>query len=221
MIYITSEQMKKVDELAPTKCALSSIQMMENAGRNIARFVSNLKPNKVIILCGKGNNGGDGLAAARHLMIYGINVEIILASQYLNEISSSQLKTLELMNIKKADKIEAKEVDIIIDALLGYNIKGNPKGKYVDLIKEANSLKNKGVKIVSVDIPSGIDPDNKTSYTPFIDADYTITLGLPKICLKHLKNVYLANIGIPNTLYKELGLKIENYFSEDDIIKIS
>jgi len=219
MQYLTSKQMAKVDELAVSKYNISVLQMMENAGRSLARFIAVLKPKKVVILYGKGNNGGDGLCAARHLLIIGIKASIVGVGNELNPNTKNQLKTLNQIGIKPSGEIE--DCDIIIDSLLGYNIKGNPRGKYADLINEANKMKEKGTKIVSFDIPSGMNPDNGEKYNPCIEADYTVTLALPKTGLKKLKNVYLANIGIPNELYKnDLGIEIDNYFKDSDIIKI-
>ena len=75
-------------------------------------------------------------------------------------------------------------------------------------------------KIISLDIPSGLNPDTGKEQKPTIKADYTLTLALPKKGLKNSKKVYLANIGIPNKLYKKLSLKVPNYFSKKDIIKV-
>ncbi len=218
MKYITSNQMTKVDDLAVNKYGIKIEQMMENAGRNLANFVSKLNPKSVLIMFGKGNNGGGGLVAARHLLIKGINVKIISPSKNLNKIVENQLKIIKKLNVKEVKKINNEE--IIIDALLGYNIKGNPKTKFAELIKKANKAKEKGSKIISLDIPSGINPDNGEKYSPYIQADYTLTLALPKIGLKKIKKVFLVNIGIPNKIYLDIGIKIKNYFKNKDIIKI-
>ncbi len=220
MIYLTKEQIAKVDELA-VNYGLSVLQMMENAGRNFARFTASLKPNKVIVLYGSGNNGGDGLVAARHLLIYGFDVEIIAASDRFNDNVKNQLNILRKMNVKEGTEIKAEKGDVIIDALLGYNINRNPGGKYAELIEQANRSREKKVKIISFDLPSGFDPDNKADYEPAIAADYTLTLAMPKIVLKDMKNVYLVNIGIPNELYNEMGITIENYFSDDDVAALT
>lgn len=214
MQYLTSRQMAKVDSLAIEKYNVIIHQMMENAGSNIARFVSKLKPKHVTVLYGKGNNGADGLAAARHLSIYGIKVSIVPAEKDGNFYVKHQLKTLNKININPTNKING---DLILDGLLGYNIKGNPRANYAILINKANNSK---AKIVSIDIPSGMNPDNGKKNKPCINADYTLTLALPKTGLKKLKNLYLINLGIPNQLYKELGIKIKNYFTYEDIVRI-
>ena len=225
MIYINSKQMAEVDRLAVKKYNLQVKQMMENAGRNVARFVKDfLKPKKVAIIYGKGNNGGDGLVAARHLAIYGIDVEIIPASfNIINEEVKQQLSILEKMGIKPKEGF-SDDVNVIIDCLLGYNIKGNPKERFADLINKANQMKEKYTSIIAMDIPSGLDPNTGEFYNPYINADYTLTLALPKIGLKKSQKagkLYLVNIGIPNELYNELGIMIKNYFKDSDVVEVN
>jgi len=214
--------MAKVDKLAMTKYNIKVEQMMENAGRNLARFISNnLKPKKIIVFFGKGNNGGGGLVGARHLAIYGFNVQIISASKKVNENVRHQLKILRSMGIKPQKSFKAKKGDVIIDALLGYNIKGSPRLRYRNLINAINFMKKQGLKVVSLDIPSGIDPNKGIIHEAYVKADYTLTLALPKKGLKELKNVYLVNIGIPNKVYSHLNIEIKNYFEKSDVVKIS
>jgi len=222
MKYVNSKQMREIDRVSMKKFGVSIFQMMENAGRNLARFVSSkLNPKNVVILYGKGNNGGGGLVAARHLAIHGVNVSIVGASRKNNKSVEHQLGILGEMNIKPKNYVG--KADVIIDALLGYSIKGNPLGKYAELIERANIMKRKGTKIVSLDLPSGLDPDSGKCYDPCINADYTITLALPKIGLKKSKvagKVYLANIGIPLEVYRTLKINVTKYFKDKDIISV-
>lgn len=225
--YLTSEQMSKVDELAVSKYSLTIPQMMENAGKNVARWIADeLKPKKVIVLFGKGNNGGDGLCCARHLKIYGIDVEIVSAfSEGANENVMHQLKILKEMGIIPVKDFKTKDDDVVVDALLGYNIKGNPEGMFAELIKASNFMRKSGMKVVSYDLPSGLDPDTGEAREPCVESDYTMTLALPKEGLKKagekLGKLFLVNIGIPNELYeKELGLKIDKYFKEGDVVEV-
>jgi len=223
MEYVTLEQMALVDKLAVGKYNLQIKQMMENAGRNVARWIKNeLNPKKVIILFGKGNNGGDGLCCARHLKIYGIEVEIVKA--FLgkgNKEVENQLEILKEMEVYPVKDFKAKKDDVVIDSLLGYNINGNPRDKFSDLIKAINFMGKQGIKVISYDIPSGENP-NGGKFEPFVNADYIMTLALPKTGLKGRNNLYLVNIGIPNELYaKELEINVENYFKDEDVVKIN
>ena len=217
MKYLTRKEMKRVDDVAMKDFGIKIESMMENAGRNLARFVSKLKPKSVVILYGKGNNGGGGLVAARHLAIQGVKVSIVGASKSVNKNVKYHLGILNKMGIKEAR--DFKKADVIIDALIGYNLSGNPRGRFAELIEKANKSK---AKIVSLDIPSGIDSTSGKKYEPYVKANYTLTLALPKVGLKKakLKNVYLANVGIPNEVYKKIGIKARKYFKKEDIVKI-
>jgi NAD(P)H-hydrate epimerase len=227
-VYLTAEQMTLVDKVAVEKYHLEIKQMMENAGRNVARWiVDNLSPKKVVCLYGKGNNGGDALCCARFLRIYGVkDVNIVPAFEGSgNSEVEHQLNILKESGLVPDVEIgRLAEGDVIVDGLLGYNITGNPKGRFADLISESNKLRGrKGVKVVSYDIPSGMNPDNGSKYLFTIGADYTITLALPKMGLKNADcgKLFLANIGIPNELYKkELGMNISNYFKYGDVVEV-
>ena len=217
MKYITSKEMKRVDDIAMKQFGIKIEQMMELAGKNLAKFVSRLKPKSVVVLYGKGNNGGGGLVAARHLVIKGVKVSIMGVSKSVNKNVKNQLAILRKMRINPSSKF--KRVDVIIDALIGYNLRGAPRKNFAKLIEKANKSK---AKIVSLDIPSGIDSTTGKRYEPHIEADYTLTLALPKIGLKkaNIKNVYLANIGIPLEVYRRMGIKMRKVFKEEDIIKL-
>jgi NAD(P)H-hydrate epimerase len=225
MKFISSKQMAEVDRVAMSVFDLKIEQMMENAGRSLARFVSPLisKNNKAIILFGKGNNGGDGLVTARHLAIHGKNVQIVSASLDPNPQVKHELSILKKMNITPSKFPQVKSGDFIIDSLLGYNIKGNPRPPFAKLINQANLARKKGAKIISFDLPSGLDPDTGFSNKPTIQADYTLTLALPKTGLKNNPQVgklYLVNLGIPNQVYHKLKIPIKNYFEKGDVVKI-
>jgi len=221
MRYLTRGGMAAVDRIAMKDFGIKVGMMMELAGMNLARFVSKLKPNKVTILYGKGNNGAGGLVAARHLAIQGVKISIVPASKEGNENIKYHLKILRKMGIKPSK--ELGKSDVIIDALIGYNLKGNPKGNFAKLIEKANNARKRGTKIVAFDLPSGLDASLGEYHNPSIMANYTLTLGLPKVGLRNAKvrNVFLANIGIPKEVYKKVGVKVENYFKQGDIVRIA
>lgn len=219
--YITSSQMTDVDKFA-VKQGLPILEMMERAGKNLALFVKKLKPSLVWVLYGKGNNGGGGLVAARYLKELGIDVAIISATKEMNKNVKYQLNLLQKFKIRKDEfEFNPGKKDIIIDALLGYNIQGDPRGKYAHIINKANKFGGKGIKIISLDLPSGLNPDTGESYNPVICPNYIFTLALPKIGLKRFKNVYLVNIGILKKVYSDLGIKVGNYFKDGDIVKVN
>ena len=233
---VTREQMNKVDKYAVEFFGIEILQLMENAGRNIAEFsrqqLESVEDKKIVILCGKGNNGGDGLVAARFLHNWGADVTCIMADgkEKLNELAKAHYETLENMSVDLLSAVDntriekiINEADVVIDCLLGYNISGNPKETYALLIKMVNASKK---NILSVDIPSGLDADSGNVYNPCIKAKWTLTLGLPKIGMlqKHAKEyvgeLWLADIGIPKEVYTKLEMNIPNIFKNKEIVKV-
>jgi len=207
--HFSSDEVEKIDKGAIREVPEKTL--MENAGKKLANFVEKFNPKKVIVIYGKGNNGGDGLVAAKYLIKKNINVIIIPASENVNENVKFQLNKLEQANSEKLIKIgnfnEIKEKlnrqDIIIDSLLGYNQNGNPRGRYAKLIKKANKIKEKcNLKIISLDVPTGLDPDSGAKKEPCINFDYVLTLGVAKKGLRNMKNIYLADIGFLNEVYE-------------------
>lgn len=218
---VSKEQMSNVDKYAVEFFGVEILQLMENAGRHIAVFtrdrLSGIEHKRIVILCGKGNNGGDGLSAARFLHNWGAEVTCIIAENKdnLSKLTHDHLGTLSSMSINivwpidnlKFEKVIA-ESDLIIDCLLGYNIKGNPAGTYANLINLANQSEK---KIISVDIPSGLDPDSGEAADPCIKAKWTLTLALPKIGFQkaqdYVGELWLCDIGIPREVYTKLNIE--------------
>lgn len=216
--------MKEVDTLAAEKYKIDPLQMIENVATNTARFIRELRPKKALILIGKGNNAADGLAIARHLFIYDIHVKIIKAEEKMNETARRQLKILEKIKTDIEYDFDINEVgkdDLIIDCLIGYNLKGEPRKNFKGLIEKANKAKENKTRILSLDIPSGTDANTGKRADCCIKEDYTISLGLLKEGNKNNKNLHLANIGLPKEVYSEIGVDTKDYFKKEDIIKIS
>ncbi len=235
---ITVDQMREVDRLMVEEVGVSILMMMENASRNIASLTrkvlgGSVKNKKIVVLAGKGNNGGDGLGAARHLMNFGATLIVVLAEDesQLNENAKTQYEILKQSNIivyqfSQVENLENKlkeEAQIIIDALLGYNLKGNPRGAYASLIESANKS---GRPILAVDVPSGLDSDLGKANEPTIKAKYTLTLALPKAGLlkkeaeKCIGELYLADLSVPKTVYDQLGIDVPPLFEKHEIVKI-
>jgi NAD(P)H-hydrate epimerase len=231
--FITVEQMIEVDRLMIEKYEISLIQMMENASRNLANLSRILYPEAVnfIILAGKGSNGGGGLGAARRLHNWGFTTEIVLASKEdsLRCVTKKQLAILKKLNVEITSDFPINNKEnlantIIIDALLGYSLKGNPKGNYAKLIAAANES---NLPIISLDIPSGIEGTKGMIYDPVIKANATLTLALPKTAFQFKKihsligELFVADISVPPKLYSELEIAYpKDLFQKNEIIKI-
>lgn len=191
MKILTQQEMRRLEAIAIEDYQMTSRLLMENAGRSIFDFIKDLNQNfsKVIILCGLGNNGGDGFVLARQLLNKDIPFELFIIGD-ADKIKGDSLLNLEIL--KKLDidvntiedkyKIRSLEQiidknDLIIDAILGIGIKGPVRELVSEVIEVMNSSNN---MVVSVDLPSGVDSDTATIENIAVKADATITLGLPK-----------------------------------------
>jgi len=233
--FISTDQMREVDRLMIEEYNISLPQMMEQAGRNLAdlahtRFLQDSPQQKpVLILAGTGGNAGGGLVAARYLHQKGVTVEVILATdkERLAKVPMQQLRALaELsISIRTADNFVAGSYSLIIDALIGYSISGDPRSNYASLIEHANTS---DVPILSLDTPSGLDTTSGMPNTPTIHATATMTLALPKIgfkeaeAQKYLGDLYLADITVPTELYTtHLHLNMPNdLFAEGTLMQL-
>lgn len=225
---LTSEQMVEVDRLMIEDYGIELIQMMENAGSNLAELTSrmlggSLSGRSACVLCGRGNNGGGGMVAARHLHNRGAKVHIIRVAGDLKNVPDKQWKILEKMGFRNDPYAELSQADIIIDALIGYGLQGNPRPEVSIWIEKANAA---GKPILALDAPSGLDTTLGTPGRPTIRADATMTLALPKVGLmgesvqSYVGSLYLADISVPSELYHKMGLDVRDIFEQDTIIEI-
>lgn len=232
---ISREQMAKIDSLAVNHFGLETIQMMENAGRETAALartvLGGVRGKTIVILAGKGNNGGDGLVAARFLHNRGAQVHVVMAAHpdELSQLVREQLGMLRAMYVSIIHPVDYLKVErllqtahLIVDALLGYNIEGDPRGNVRQLIEWATGSKN---RILSIDLPSGLDPDTGRPGTPCIRAAWTLGLTLPKkgCVVKQAKDyvgtLYVADMGVPKEIYELMDLAVPILHHKRDILK--
>lgn len=229
---ITTQQMAEVDGLMIEEYGIQLIQMMENAGRNLAEMArqmlgGNLTGRKITVLCGAGNNGGGGMVAARHLHNWGARVLIGLTSaeDKLKDVPAHQWRILKTMGVPEIDQLTKPDehLDLIIDAMIGYGLQGNPHGRVAEWIRWANSQQH---PILALDTPSGLDTTTGDPGNPAIRATSTLTLALPKTGLTssqaepYVGDLYLADIGVPPELYRRIGIQIGPIFDRGTIVKI-
>ncbi|MEL7644861.1 MAG: NAD(P)H-hydrate epimerase [Anaerolineaceae bacterium] len=232
--FVTTKQMMEVDRLAMEDYHIELIQMMENAGRNLARLAINQFLSKgtknVVVLAGAGGNGGGALVAARHLHNWGARVQVFLSRplESYQGVTAHQLRILQEMQIDVRTASEPGAIvgiDLIIDGLIGYSLKGSPSGMAARLITWAN---HQNAPILSLDVPSGMDASTGKAFEPVIKADATMTLALPKTGFLAPDNetltgkLFLADIGIPPELFSSpsLGLNVANFFAESEILRL-
>lgn len=239
---ISTEQMRKVDDLMINKYGIELTQMMENAGANLAELAINLMdkffdiPNSknVVVACGLGNNGGGGMVAARHLSNSGYDVTVVLAGNQL-KLKSIPLKQWNILKKLPVRMIIANgndtlgvfnEADLIIDAIIGYGMHGELKGIPAHVIHEILNSQNQNV--LSLDAPSGLNiTTGDFNEKLCIRAYATMTLALPKIGLVQdnakecVGELYVADISVPPVLYQSIGINYQSIFNESSLIKIN
>lgn len=224
--FASRDQISNLDKLAMEEFGLDILQMMEIAGNKFAlivrNFLKDLNHKHILILAGVGNNGGDGLCAARYMSNWGAEVKIILARTDLRPAAEHHLAILEKMGVEFAfPPVKLLEADLVVDALLGYNQIGNPKPPYDTLISQANSLQ---VPIFAFDNPSGLDIDNGDSFTPTIRAHITVALAAIKRGLveekakKYVGELFLVDLGIPKLAYEEISLSYPFEGGKENVI---
>ncbi|MFC1619723.1 NAD(P)H-hydrate epimerase [Candidatus Neomarinimicrobiota bacterium] len=234
--YINREQILMVDRVMVEELHITLSQMMENAGHHLAKLArtrfldGNPVGKKVVILTGKGGNGGGAMVSARHLQNWGAEVTVVLGFPK-NELSigpAMQLHILQQIHVPvlQAEEVDSlTEMDLIIDGLLGYGLTGSPQGLPADLISWANK---QDVPVLSLDIPAGVDASTGEVRPPAVKATATMTLALPKEGLRaeqalgNVGELYLADIGVPPSVYEkpELQVKVGPLFAEDDILRV-
>ena len=219
---VTMDQMREVDRIMIEDLHIELKQMMENAGRNLGRlgFVR-FRPSRVLVLAGPGGNGGGGLVAARHLANWGVEVSVVLGTDpvRLGPVPGHQLDVLNRMGVPTA--AEPGDADLVIDALLGYSLRGNPRGRVAELIEWAGT---QAAPVLSLDTPSGLDVTTGEPAAPCVTATATLTLAAPKTGLLEAPMVgelYLADISVPPGVYDAFGLDMPvDLFGQDTVVRL-
>ncbi len=229
---LTAEQMRQVDRAMIQDMGITLMQMMENAGRHLAtlareRLGGTVERKRVSVLAGRGNNGGGGMVAARRLANWGAEVSVWLTAppEEYGDAPGYQLGILKNMQVRisHAAVNPVPGGDVILDAVIGYSLRGAPGGRAAALIQAANAG---DCPILALDTPSGLDVTTGTVYDPCIRAEATLTLALPKSGLTGaaardvVGELYVADISVPPRVYAALGIPAPNLFAEADIVHV-
>lgn len=177
---VTAEEMRDVDAAMTRGFGIDLVQMMELAGFHLAELAVSLAATaaSITVLSGSGNNGGGGLVCARHLANRGYTPRVIFDRDLheLPEVTARQAHALTRIGVELSRR-DLAPTDLVIDALIGYGLKGAPAGRARQLIDAANRC---DAPTLSLDVPSGLDPSTGRPSPACIEADATLTLALPK-----------------------------------------
>jgi len=232
---VTSKEMQEIDKRTMEDYGISSTILMEMAGLSVAKRVREISKDRkgttIIVLCGSGNNGGDGLVTARLLYNQGYDVRVFLSSK------PDDLKNDARINYNVAVRfgIKVKPMKgfllhhtpnnpdtIVIDALIGTGLNKEINEPLSDVIKKINKLT---CPVISIDIASGISSDNGQIMGCAVKADYTVTFGLPKRGhllfpgAEHTGRLFIEDIGFPQKLLRSDDIKV-NLVGCDDVISM-
>jgi ADP-dependent NAD(P)H-hydrate dehydratase / NAD(P)H-hydrate epimerase len=227
MLVVTAAQMREMDRLTIQKYGVPSLKLMERAGEGITQAIlenfGRAAKNGVLVVAGKGNNGGDGLVVARLLKKKRISCEVVLLAR-TNELSQDAAHNLSAyVKLKgRVSEITGESLGLLserirrkgllVDAILGTGIKNTVRGLYAEAIMLMNAS---GVPIIAVDIPSGLDTDNGTPHGVAIQAEMTVALAYPKLGeviypgLSYAGDLAVADIGIDCRAVEEVSPYIE------------
>ncbi|ELP87096.1 hypothetical protein EIN_495510 [Entamoeba invadens IP1] len=209
--YLTQNQAIQLDKDLMGKYCYSLSQLMEVAGLSCAQVLSVEYPVEhyptVFVVCGSGNNGGDGLVAARYLQQFGYNVIVYYPKHSKDEHLCLLVKQLEQNSILVETEFTwHPEVSVILDAIFGFSFKAPIRGIFKEVIDKIN---NESIPVVSVDIPSGWDVEKGYTGEGILAPKVLVSLSYPKLGVRDFKGKhYIGGRFIPLQMQKDLGLHL-------------
>src|SRR5262245_9445208 len=223
MRVLNTEQMREADRRTIEDIGIPSVVLMENAGRQAVAAMEaafdDLANSRVCVICGRGNNGGDGFVVARTLLQRGVDAGVFLigsvadvrgdARANLEILGRIGVTVVEITNAQEWELhfTEISESNLIVDAILGTGFHGRLSGFLETVVADVNGL---GVPVVAIDLPTGLSADTALLDGPAVEASMTVTLAAPKIPLvlppadSYAGDLVIADIGIPGPLVDEL-----------------
>lgn len=237
MKLVTAKEMTALDVQAQNDYAMPGILLMDNAAQAVAEAVHEaltaLEGERVVIFCGGGNNGGDGLGAARWLQSYGVSVRAFVVGVALDDVQGDAAVELAMFT-KAGGRVEAlsteddwvlaelaaSKADVLVDALLGTGFHGELEG---DVLRACELLNKSEKYILAVDIPTGVNADNGAVCEQAVRADHTVTMALVKTGLllypgrEYCGDIELADISMPVKLVEEY--QSDKYRLTDEIVR--
>lgn len=236
MFCPTVAQMKSIDEKAITRYGIPGMVLMENAGRGVVKVIEDCfdlsSHPKVAVVCGTGNNGGDGMVVCRHLLSRGGLPKCFLlgrkekvkgdAKTNLDILEKTGFKVVEMENSITPEFIEwLQQSGLVVDAIFGTGFQGKLEGFVAEVVEKINSS---NIPVVSIDCPSGINVDSGRVEGLCINARVTVTMCLPKVGLflypgrSSVGELWVADIGIPDPIIREEKIPMSLIESDDVVL---
>ncbi len=234
MKLVTSSQMRNIDKKTIGGIGIPGLELMEKAGQGVAlaakEMLGEVKNKKVVIFCGRGNNGGDGFVVGRYLSEWGADIQFYptakkeeVSGDAKTNLKKAEKMGLPITEVLKKEKIPSKiEADLIVDALFGTGFSGEITDFTKDVVEMINSS---GIRVISVDIPSGLHADTGQFTGACIKAERTVTMALPKIGhfffpgREMSGKVSVVDIGVPEQVVEEENINL-NLITEEDVKKM-
>lgn len=227
---VNSRQAKAIDTYTIEVTGIPSLVLMERASLAVADCVEKMaatmagRQTAICAVCGTGNNGGDGIAAARILYSRGYHVTVALAGdrEKMSEDAKKQLAIAEKLSVPVVNERKLQAYNIIIDALFGIGLTRDIKGAYAEWIAAVNRAALAGARVCAVDIPSGISTDQGCVMGAAVRADVTVTFGYMKLGMilypgaSYAGKIICEDIGFDKQAEKETNLQYVTYGKEDE-----
>lgn len=216
MRFTTARRMANIDRVTIEEHEISETALMETAGLSTARhakdrFLDDGSGDSAVVACGKGHNGADGLVAARWLDRWNCDVTVLLTDPVEE---TSELTQKQAVHLQQNDAIALRphrpdeplpEADLYVDALLGTGLSGDPRPPYDSVIQSLNRTDR---PVVALDVPSGLSGDDPHPFNPCVEAELTVTFGLPKYGLlgepgyQRVGHLVVQELGFPESAYR-------------------
>lgn len=227
--HITRDQIAELETLLVEQFSTPLSELMKLSGLRLAEFIRDEFPqaHNVLLFCGRGHNGGDGLCAAQFLVEYDFTPTIVLLSGELSELTKYQLECVDAEKVKVIDleeyneKVMIEKYDLIVDCLVGFGISSPPRGELESAILAINEANEYNIPILACDIPSGMDCDEGPIFEPHVIASHILSFGFPKKGIVAQGPVWVADISLPKEALKLVDMPQENYFEKEPIVKVS
>nr|WP_294489823.1 NAD(P)H-hydrate dehydratase [uncultured Anaerosporobacter sp.] len=219
---VDAAKMKAIDEYTSNMLGIPSLVLMEKAAMAIVELIRSkiTRNDRILAVCGTGNNGGDGIATVRMLKGLGYNADVLIIGdeKRATDQTKQQLFIARNLDVKVYNNVKVSEYTVIIDAIFGIGLSKPVVGVFEQIIESINTCDN---KVFSVDIPSGIHADNGKVMNIAVKADYTITFGVNKIGLvlypgcEYAGEILVADIGFPKKAIEYVKPSVFYYEKED------